>query len=70
MLNTLRLYCVIVLLLLMFGCQSSSPRNQPVSAACLPPPAPSAWFMQPVEPTLTLRMLKELSVSPMQVIKD
>lgn len=27
-------------------------------------PAPSAWFMQPVEPNLTQRMLNELSPSP------
>ncbi|CAM4034730.1 Conjugal transfer protein [Pseudomonas synxantha] len=59
-----RLACVTGLLLLMSGCQSSLPRIQPVAATCLPPPAPSAWFMQPVEPNLTQRMLNELSPSP------
>lgn len=60
-----RLCCVTVLLLLMCGCQSfSTPRIQPVAATCLPPPAPSAWFMQSVEPNLTQRMLNELSPSP------
>ena len=61
--NATRLAFVTSLLLLMSGCQSSS-RIRPVAATCLPPPAPSAWFMQPVEPNLTQRMLKELSVSP------
>ncbi len=66
-----RLCFVTSLLLLMYGCQSfSTPRIQPVAATCLPPPAASAWFMQPVEPNLTQRMLKELSASPMQATKD
>lgn len=39
-------------------------------AKCLPPPAPSAWFMQPVEPNLTRRTLNELSPSPMPATKD
>ncbi|SBW80303.1 hypothetical secreted protein [Pseudomonas veronii 1YdBTEX2] len=69
--NVIRLYCVTALLLLMCGCQSfSTPRTQPVAAKCLLPPAPSAWFMQPVEPNLTQRMLNELSELPMRVIKD
>ncbi len=64
MLNATRLYCAITLPLLMCGCQSSLPKNQPVAATCLLPPAPSAWFMQPVEPNLTQRMRNELSPSP------
>lgn len=69
--NVIRLLFVIALPLLICGCQSfSTQRIQPVAATCLPPPAPSAWFMQPVEPNLTQRMLKELSASPTQVIGD
>ena len=68
--NVIRLACPIALLLLMSGCQSSPPRNQPVAATCLPPPAPSAWFMQPVEPNLTQRMLNELSPSPTPATKE
>ncbi|MCP2141788.1 UNVERIFIED_ORG: hypothetical protein J2Y94_003113 [Pseudomonas poae] len=41
-----------------------------MAATCLPPPAPSAWFMEPVEPNLTQRMLNELSASPTPVTKD
>lgn len=67
--NVIRLACAIALPLLMSGCQSSS-RIQPVAARCLPPQAPSAWFMQPVESNLTQRMLKELSPSPMPGTKD
>ena len=48
----------------------STPRMQPGASTCLQPPAPSAWFMQPVEPNLTRRMLNELSESPMPAIKD
>jgi hypothetical protein len=70
MLNATRLFCAIALPLLMCGCQSSLPTIQPVAATCLPPPAPSAWFMQPVEPNLTQRMLKELSASPTPATKD
>ena len=71
MLNAIRLCFVTSLLPLMCGCQFfSTPRIQPVAATCLPPPTPSAWFMQPVEPNLTQRMLKELSASPTQVIGD
>jgi hypothetical protein len=63
--NASKLLCAIALPLLMYGCQSfSTPRIQPVTATCLPAPAPSAWFMQPVEPNLTQRMLNELSPSP------
>ena len=66
MLNATRLLFAIALPLLMSGCQSfSTARTQPVAATCLPPPAPPAWFMQPVEPNLTQRILKELSASPM-----
>jgi hypothetical protein len=32
--------------------------------------ATSAWFMQPVEPNLTQRMLNELSASPISATKD
>ncbi len=45
-------------------------KDQPVAATCLPPPAPSVWFMQPVEPNLTQCMLKELSASPTPATKD
>ncbi|KTB59810.1 hypothetical protein AO066_04290 [Pseudomonas fluorescens] len=69
--NARRLSFAIALPLLICGCQSfSAPRIQPVAATCLPPPAPSAWFMQPVEPNLTQRMLNELSPSPTPVTKD
>ena len=64
MLNVPRLLCVIALPLLMSGCQSSLQSIQPVAVTCLPLPAPSAWFMQPVEPNLTQRMRNELSPSP------
>lgn len=37
---------------------------------CQPPPAPEAWFMEPYAPTLTERMLKELSPSPEKVTED
>ena len=69
--NVLKSISATALLLLMCGCQSfSTPRIQPVAATCLPPPAPSAGFMQPVEPNLTQRMLNELSPSPMPATKD
>ncbi|MCS4312918.1 hypothetical protein M2397_003221 [Pseudomonas sp. BIGb0381] len=35
-----------------------------------PPPAPSAWFMEPREPNLTQHMLNEFSPSPVTAIKD
>jgi hypothetical protein len=71
MLNSTRLFCAIALLLLMSGCQSfSTPRIQPVAATCLPPPAPSAWLMEPREPDLTQRMLNEFSPSSVTVTKD
>ena len=64
--NATKLLCATAWPLLMCGCQSfSTPRIQPVAAVCLPPPAPAAWFMQPVEPNLTQRMLNELSESQM-----
>jgi len=56
--------------LLICCCQSSLPRIQPVAAQCQPPPAPAAWVMQPYEPTLTQRMLNELSPSPTKVTGD
>ena len=69
--NVPKLLCAIALPLLMCGCQSLSTQPiQPVAATCLPPPAPSAWFMQPVEPNLTQRMLKEFSASPATGIED
>ena len=63
--------CVIALLLLTCGCQSNStPPQQLVVTQCKPPPAPAAWFMAPVEPNLTQRMLNELLESPETAIKD
>lgn len=59
-----RLACAIALPLLIFGCQSSLTRIQPAAVQCHPPPAPAAWVMQPYEPDLTQRMLKELLPSP------
>ncbi len=56
--------CVIALLLLTCGCQSNSTPPQLVVTQCRPPPAPAAWFMAPIEPDLTQRMLNELSESP------
>lgn len=35
-----------------------------------PPPAPSACFMQPVDPDLPQRMLNEFSESPVSTIRD
>ncbi|WP_371807270.1 lysis system o-spanin lipoprotein Rz1 [Pseudomonas sp. KK4] len=66
----IRLCCAIALPLLICGCQSSSPRVQPVAVQCLQPPAPAAWFMEPYEPNLTQRILNELLPSPMKVIGD
>ncbi len=59
------------LLLLICGCQSSS-TLQPrlVAVACQPPPAPAAWFMEPIEPDLTLRMLNELSELPAMATEE
>ena len=63
--------CVIALLLLTCGCQSySAAQQQLVVTGCKPPPAPAAWFMEPIEPNLTQRMLNELSESPATAIKD
>lgn len=63
--------CVIALLLLTCGCQSYSTQPpQRVVTQCNPPPAPAAWFMAPIEPNLTQRMLNELSESPATAIKD
>ena len=62
--------CAIALLLLTCGCQSTSTPPQLVVTECKPPPAPAAWFMAPIEPDLTQRMLNELSESPATAIKD
>ena len=71
MLKQARLAYAIVSLLLTSGCQSYSPlQPKVVAVGCQPPPAPSAWFMEPREPNLTQRMLNELSTSPVQVTKD
>ena len=65
-----KLACVIALPLLICGCQSSSPRIQPVAAQCQPVPAPAAWFMEERAPDLPQRMLNELSESPVTVTRD
>jgi hypothetical protein len=70
MLKPIRLACAIALPLLICGCQSFSPRVQPVAVQCLLPPPAAAWFMQEYEPNLTQRMLKELSPSPMKATSD
>ena len=72
MLKLLKLACVTGSLLLIYGCQSSSPQPQPrvVAVGCQPPPAPEAWYMESYEPTLTQRMLNELSPSPVTGTKD
>ena len=70
MLKKTTLVCVIALPLLISGCQSSSPRIQPVAVQCQPVPAPAAWFMKERAPDLTQRMLNELSESPMPATKD
>ncbi len=74
MLNKLKLACVIGWLPAICGCQSlSTPEPLPprvVTVGCEKPPAPQAWFMEPFEPTLTQRMLNELSRSPTKVIED
>ena len=62
--------CVIALLLLTCGCQSNSKLPQLIVTECKPPPAPAVWFMAPVEPNLTQRMLNELSESPATATKD
>ena len=51
---------------------SAQPTPPPhlVVTECQPPPAPAAWFMTPLEPDLTQRMLNELSESPATAIKD
>ncbi len=62
--------CVTALLLLIYGCQSYSlPPPKVVAVGCQPPLAATAWFMEPYEPTLTQRMLDELSVSPITATK-
>ena len=71
MLKKTRLTCAIVLLLPIYGCQSSSTqRIQPVVVQCQPLPAPAAWFMEEHAPDLTQRMLNELSASPTTVTGD
>lgn len=69
--NKLRLAYATGWLLLICGCQSySTPPTNVVAVGCQPPPAPEAWFMEPYAPTLTERMLKELSPSPEKVTED
>lgn len=69
--NRLKPACVTALLLLISGCQSYSPLpSRVVAVGCQPPPAAAAWFMEPFEPTLTQRMLDELSASPITATKD
>ena len=70
MLKKTKLACAIALPLLICGCQSSSPRIQPVAVQCQPVPAPAAWFMEERAPDLTQRMLNELSESRTPVTKD
>ncbi|MDR6713492.1 hypothetical protein J2W83_003100 [Pseudomonas hunanensis] len=72
MLKLLKLACVTGSLLLIYGCQSFSPQPQPrvVAVRCQTPPAPEAWYMESYEPTLTQRMLNELSASPTKAIED
>ena len=50
---------------LIVGCQSGSVVAVP-PPKCQVPPAPEAWVMQKVEPTLTRDLLKELSPSPIK----
>ncbi|TBU76408.1 hypothetical protein DNK06_16185 [Pseudomonas daroniae] len=62
--------CVIALLLLNCGCQSYSPTLPPIQVVAAqdpPPPVPDAWWMEPVEPTLTADLLNELSASSSEV---
>ncbi|POG01126.1 hypothetical protein BGP84_00480 [Pseudomonas putida] len=74
MLNKLKLACVTGLLPLICGCQSlSTPERSPprvVTVGCEKPPAPEAWFMAPYAPSLTRRILDELSPSPMKETED
>jgi hypothetical protein len=62
--------CVIGLLLPICACQSYSPPPIPLAVQCEPPPPPAAWFMEPIEPNLTQRMLNELSTLPAMAIED
>ena len=50
--------------------ESGRPEGAELDTECKPPPTPTAWFMEPVEPNLTERMLNELSESPATAIKD
>ena len=72
--NKLRLGCATGLLLLTCGCQSlSTPEPLPprvVTVGCEKPPVPESWYMEPYAPTLTQRMLNELSPSPMTATED
>ena len=44
------------------GCQSAPHQVQPVPVACLPPPQPPAWMMQPEpEQTYTQQLRQTLS---------
>lgn len=71
MLRQMQIACVIALLLLNFGCQSSSKLALPIKTVeCLPPPMPEEWFMRELEPNLTQRMLKELSPSQIMETRE
>ena len=56
---------VLICSLLSAGCQSGSVVAVP-PPKCPVPPAPEAWVMQKVEPTLTRDLLNELSPSPIE----
>lgn len=44
--------------------------DQACSGGCERPPAPGAWWMEPSAPSLTQRMLDELSPSPTKATED
>jgi hypothetical protein len=69
--NVIKVACATALPLLICACQSySTPPLPPATAQCQPPPPPAEWFMGERAPDLTLRMLNELSTSPMPATKD
>lgn len=59
MLKSVKSSCCLILALVASGCQCLPQSVEPVQN-----PAPAAWMMEEFEPTLTPRMVKELSVSP------
>ena len=59
MLKNVSRICLLTLSLAGAGCQSLPSVVQPPRL-----PAPPAWTMEQFEPTLTPRMVQELSVSP------